>query len=104
MPWLLPPVYYGNEEDRAKAIAEAESNGHRLVRDERNAGNDREHPHRLTFEGGWQRTASSSQVNAEADGAPVQTLSREEILVAKLRGSTATLQDVIEYLRLRDGL
>ena len=106
MPWLLPPVFYGSDEDRAKAISEAEAKEYRLVRDDRSVSSDRERPHRLTFEVGRRQDESSgsSQVAADGSGASAGVASRRDKVVAKLRNNSATLQDVIEYLRIRDGL
>lgn len=102
MPWLLSPVFYGTDEEKAQAIADAEAKGYRLFRDERNVGTDVERPHKLTFEGGWQRKApATSAEDGDASGLPA---SRMDELTAKLRDSSASLQEVIEYLRLRDEL
>lgn len=103
MPWLLPSIYYATAEERSKALAEAESLGHRLVNDEHNVG-DREKPHRLTFEAGHQRSTQEEHRTTSSDGASSGKSTRLPELTSKLREGSASLQEVIEYLCLRDRL
>lgn len=113
---LLPPVYYGSDEERAALLEEAEAKGRRLVYDERDVGSDRSKPHRLTFEEEapepvyGMRSSARLRGHGEATLPPgLADLDEEEqervaALADKLRQGSASLQDVIEYLRLRDGL